>query len=172
VSVGALLADLVWPRPSSPAVAVATAVAGLGASLAHLGRPRYAYRAVIGIGHSWLSREVVAFSAFVALTALYALGRADHWSWTSLLGLGAASTGVAGLAASVMVYASTHRADWSIASVATRFSLTAAVGGVVAARWAASIGVINSGAVLLVLAVALVERTQFFAPASPTISSG
>ena len=30
----------------------------------HLGRPQYAYRAVIGLRHSWLSREIVAFGLF------------------------------------------------------------------------------------------------------------
>ena len=30
----------------------------------HLGRPLYAFRAVLGLRHSWLSREIVAFGAF------------------------------------------------------------------------------------------------------------
>ena len=36
----------------------------VGASVLHLGRPLYAYRALIGVRHSWLSREVLAFGLF------------------------------------------------------------------------------------------------------------
>ncbi len=44
----------------------------LVASLAHLGRPQYAWRAVLGLRHSWLSREIVAFGAFAPLGAWHA----------------------------------------------------------------------------------------------------
>ena len=44
---------------------------GLGASLLHLGRPLYAYRAVLGVRHSWLSREVVTLGLFAKLAAAY-----------------------------------------------------------------------------------------------------
>jgi len=33
----------------------------LGASVLHLGRPQYAFRAILGLTHSWLSREIVGF---------------------------------------------------------------------------------------------------------------
>ena len=36
-------------------------------STLHLGRPQFAYRAILGIRHSWLSREIVAFGAFIPL---------------------------------------------------------------------------------------------------------
>ena len=36
---------------------------GLGASLLHLGRPLFAYRAILGWRHSWLSREVARLRA-------------------------------------------------------------------------------------------------------------
>ena len=45
---------------------------GMGASLFHLGRPLYAFRAFIGIFTSWLSREIVCFGAFAGLASLYA----------------------------------------------------------------------------------------------------
>ena len=38
----------------------------LGVSVLHLGRPQHAYRAVIGLRHSWLSREILAFGLFAA----------------------------------------------------------------------------------------------------------
>lgn len=47
-------------RKVAVGVFVVNAVGSL-LSLLHLGTPTGAYRAVLGIGHSWLSREVVAF---------------------------------------------------------------------------------------------------------------
>ena len=63
---------------------------GTGASVLHLGRPLYAYRAIIGLRHSWLSREVLAFGFFAAARdCLRGAGRA-------LSGLGARFGGVTG----------------------------------------------------------------------------
>ena len=44
----------------------------LAAATLHLGRPLLAYRAVLGLRHSWLSREIVAFGVFAKLAAIYA----------------------------------------------------------------------------------------------------
>ena len=44
---------------------------GLAAATLHLGRPLYAYRAVLGFRHSWLSREVIAFSLFAGGSAAF-----------------------------------------------------------------------------------------------------
>ncbi len=44
----------------------------LAAATLHLGRPLLAYRAVLGLRHSWLSREIVAFGVFATLAAVYA----------------------------------------------------------------------------------------------------
>ena len=44
----------------------------LAASTMHLGRPQYAFRAIIGLRHSWLSREIVAFGAFAGAASLFA----------------------------------------------------------------------------------------------------
>ena len=51
--------------------ASASGWAGLAASVLHLGRPLYAYRALIGLRHSWLSREVLAFGLFATLATVY-----------------------------------------------------------------------------------------------------
>jgi len=58
-----------------PAIfATAAALAG-GLSLAHLGRPARAWRAVLNVRGSWLSREVIGFGAFaVAGTAALVAG--------------------------------------------------------------------------------------------------
>src|SRR4030095_9552447 len=61
------------------AFAFAAAAVALGASVCHLGRPHLAFRAVLGLGHSWLSREAIGFAAYTKLCALYALARAVDW---------------------------------------------------------------------------------------------
>jgi DMSO reductase anchor subunit len=52
--------------------ALLTACIALSASVLHLGRPQFAWKAVIGLRHSWLSREIVAFGVFALLASLYA----------------------------------------------------------------------------------------------------
>ncbi len=78
LSVGAFAADLalralagegvaVTLRPANALVALGLGLVALAASILHLGRPLQAWRAVIGLRHSWLSREIVAFGAFAGL---------------------------------------------------------------------------------------------------------
>lgn len=57
----------------SPALLPFLAVAALAFALstAHLGRPLRAWRAILGVGTSWLSREVLAAGAFVLLALPY-----------------------------------------------------------------------------------------------------
>ncbi len=52
------------------AAALALIAAGLAASFFHLGRKDRAHRAVLGLAHSWLSREVVSAAVFGQTTAL------------------------------------------------------------------------------------------------------
>jgi Fe-S-cluster-containing dehydrogenase component/DMSO reductase anchor subunit len=119
----------------------------LGASLFHLGRPRYAYRAVLGLRHSWLSREIIAFGAFAGaatafagllLAAQVALNgsrlAATCAALTPWLGWSVAATGGLGVFCSVMIYVFTRRECWSFTRVAVRFTLTSALLGV-AAVW-------------------------------------
>src|SRR5207248_236046 len=86
MSVGALAADqaLTWlggsqgTSPLAAANAVRSLAAfflgllGLGAAVMHLGRPQYAFRSIIGLRTSWLSREILAFGVFALLATLYA----------------------------------------------------------------------------------------------------
>ena len=60
-------------RPVQTLSALAFGLLALAASTLHLGRPQFAYRAVIGLKHSWLSREIVAFGAFAGAALLYAV---------------------------------------------------------------------------------------------------
>src|SRR5689334_8509420 len=51
-------------------IAFALSALGLGASFLHLGHPERAWRAAAMWRTSWLSREVIALPAFMALVAL------------------------------------------------------------------------------------------------------
>jgi len=122
IAVGAFLAG-------GARLAVPTGVLALAASVLHLGRPRYAYRAVIGLRHSWLSREVVAFGTFTALAVLDAV-------WPSPAAFAAAAAaGVAGVWCSAMIYVVTGRRAWPRRRVALSFLRTTAVGALAAVGW-------------------------------------
>ncbi|HET6810225.1 MAG TPA: DmsC/YnfH family molybdoenzyme membrane anchor subunit [Acidimicrobiales bacterium] len=130
------------PAPAVDAgLAVASGALALAASVFHLGRPRYAHRAVIGLRHSWLSREIVAFGGFTGLAVLYAAVVASRLrlpaGWTETLGWLAASSGATAVACSVMIYATTRRASWRVGTVASRFGLSGVVCGSAALAWAA-----------------------------------
>lgn len=139
LSVGAFAVGLVveaWLDPSSLAVfrplqsvvALGLGLLALGASTLHLGRPQYAFRAVLGLRHSWLSREILAFGLFAAMAAAYA---ALTWqsglpgAVISLAGQAVVATGMIGLFCSAMIYVFTQREFWSFSQTATRFTLTA-----------------------------------------------
>ena len=180
LSVGAFVLDLVRALLTDRAsvasfdavVAVAVGTLALGASVFHLGRPRYAYRAVIGLRHSWLSREVVAFGAFTGLAALYAgvLALRLPFGGTAL-GVAAAAAGLAGVACSVMVYAVTRRPSWRLPSVAVRFGLTTAAGGVATVLWASTVSGRDTSRTLPVLLVALMAmKLAFDAPLGRAIA--
>jgi sulfite dehydrogenase (quinone) subunit SoeC len=77
-------------------VAVVLAALGLLASFFHLGRPERAWRSAAMWRTSWLSREVIALPAFMALAAAYAA--AMHWGSGAAIAIGA----VACVAAAVL----------------------------------------------------------------------
>jgi Fe-S-cluster-containing dehydrogenase component/DMSO reductase anchor subunit len=114
--------------------ALGLGVLGLVGSLFHLGRPWYAYRAIIGLRTSWLSREILCFGAFAKLAFVYAAQPwlpfvADSKVVSDMLGWLVVASGVAGLWCSVMVYDSTRRPYWHWTKTGVRFLLTAAVLG-------------------------------------------
>jgi DMSO reductase anchor subunit len=94
---------------------------GLAASLFHLGRPIYAYRALVGLRHSWLSREVLAFGLFAALATLYAGPAALGLSKAAMSLLPVVGAGVTGIICSVMVYHAVRRPFWSARYTAVKF---------------------------------------------------
>ncbi len=118
-------------RTANAVVALAVSVVALAASVLHLGRPERAWRAVLGIRRSWLSREIVAFGAFATLAAASAgsvLAGAGP-PLENVLGALAALAGVAGVACSVLVYAVTARAWWAVTTTGVKFTLTALASG-------------------------------------------
>jgi Fe-S-cluster-containing dehydrogenase component/DMSO reductase anchor subunit len=164
LSVGAFVVDLVLrlltdrgtgALPAFDAVVAAAAgVLALGASVLHLGRPQYGYRAVIGLRHSWLSREVVAFGAFTALAVPYAM---VLWLWRAsprspvpdALGAAVALLGITGIACSVLIYTTTHRSSWRPLCVATKFAGSAAICGLATVLWASNVSALLRGAPLV-----------------------
>lgn len=124
----------------------ALALVALGASLFHLGRPWLAWRAVLGLKSSWMSREVLALGLFAKLAIAYAVLTAlPSPAAATLLGelayrdallaaapvvqLSAAVIGLFGVFCSVMVYVATKRAPWSGARTGTKFLGTTSILG-------------------------------------------
>ncbi len=83
--------------PSRVPWALPAALAGaMGLSLAHLGRPERAWRAVLNLRTSWVSREIALTGLFLALCGAWNLGLAPAWA--------AAAAGFAALFAVDRVY--------------------------------------------------------------------
>jgi DMSO reductase anchor subunit/ferredoxin len=129
---------------AGPAVlAFATAMVAMGAAVLHLGRPLMAWRAVLGVRHSWLSREILAFGAYAGLAgaaAACALGALPR-SWEGGLGVATVAAGALGLWSSACLYSVTGHPLWRIDRVAARFGATALVGGSAAVAAVASTAV-------------------------------
>ncbi|MEX2394973.1 MAG: DmsC/YnfH family molybdoenzyme membrane anchor subunit [Actinomycetota bacterium] len=153
LSVGAFLAEFVL-RSVAPAgdvsglrsfnapVALALGLLALGASVLHLGRPLYAFRAALGVAHSWLSREIIAFGAFSALASAYAVTSLTSWpsGGANVLRPFVALSGTLGVGCSVMVYAVTRRTWWRPLTTGTKFVGTSAVCGSATVLVTASVG--------------------------------
>jgi Fe-S-cluster-containing dehydrogenase component/DMSO reductase anchor subunit len=119
-----------WTSPGPAGMlAMIVAIVALGASTAHLGRPHLAFRAVLGLRTSWLSREIVAFGAFVALVAAHVAALRWVPAWDGATGTAAAVVGVAALHSSVMVYVATRRECWRAGLTGPSFVATAIVCG-------------------------------------------
>ena len=92
------------------------------ASVAHLGRPLLAWRAVLGWRHSWLSREVLAIGAFTSLAAAGAVLGTPLPLRVALVALGLVVVGC-----SAAVYGVTGRRWWRLPRLLALFGSTAAV---------------------------------------------
>jgi formate dehydrogenase iron-sulfur subunit len=110
----------------------------LNAATLHLGRPAYAYRALRMWRRSWLSREVLLFALFSAVSGAYA-----GMLWFGIAGgavVGAVTVllGIAGVTASACIYRVPSRPAWNTHFTLLQFNLTA---GILGPLFAAAIGV-------------------------------
>ena len=157
LSVGGFLVELAtrlaglglgwWSRrPCTSVLCLGLGYTGVAASLLHLGRPLFAYRAILGLRHSWLSREVLAFGIFAKAATLFVAVEVLAPGWvagrpglrTGLLATVAAS-GICGVWCSVMVYHVVRRPFWRASSSGVKFAGTTLVLGLATAM--ASLGV-------------------------------
>ena len=159
--VGSLLVQTVY--------ACAIAILALGASVFHLGRPWLAYRAVLGLRTSWLSREALVFGLFAQLAIGYGAliaapllpafpGQAFVVSLAPAMRLGAVVSGLLGVFCSVMVYVVTRREQWSFAQTGLKFFSTTLLLGcasvLTVSTWGASADVAGRPSLLQFVIVA------------------
>ncbi|MGI9275838.1 MAG: dimethyl sulfoxide reductase anchor subunit family protein [Endozoicomonas sp.] len=101
-------------------------------SLGHMGNPANAIYALRGLGHSWLSREVLAFLVLNSFMSLWML---SHFveikqSIQQLLGAATAITGFIAILVSAQIYYQlTHHTEWNTALTHFAFVSTALVLG-------------------------------------------
>ncbi|UCF20272.1 MAG: 4Fe-4S dicluster domain-containing protein [Gemmatimonadota bacterium] len=100
VLVATVTANLKGALAVPPLVFLGAAALKLGLASAHLGRLSRAYRAVLNLRRSWLSREVVAVSSFVGLSCAYLWLAPD----SRIVGASAVLAGVAALWCADQVY--------------------------------------------------------------------
>ncbi len=113
-------------------------------SIFHLGRPQFAFRAVLGFRKSWLSREIVLFGLFGCASLAAALGAVlanrAHTLDQIPTGLVAATTGMAmrltlifsslmAVYSSAMVYRDTPRLYWATRLTSAKFFLSGTITG-------------------------------------------
>ncbi|MEO1337727.1 MAG: DmsC/YnfH family molybdoenzyme membrane anchor subunit, partial [Myxococcota bacterium] len=130
LSVGAFITHA-WSTPnfgneSTPAVALLFAVVALLSSVGHLGRPQYAFRALIGLAHSWLSREILALGVFFGVASVYVLlvFIGDDSIILDTARYGVTGVGLAAVLTSAMIYIRTGRPGWASLLTAAKFLLT------------------------------------------------
>ncbi|MGF1450977.1 MAG: DmsC/YnfH family molybdoenzyme membrane anchor subunit [Opitutales bacterium] len=132
-------------------------MAGLGASVLHLGRPLGAWRAFLGLRKSWLSREIVVFGALPPLASAAILGpmiSLPPWI-NGGAHAGLVMVGLVGVFCSAMIYVDTQRNFWrpfrsfprffGTAMVAAAFTLAAGESSAITA----AIATLAFGALLL-----------------------
>jgi formate dehydrogenase iron-sulfur subunit len=115
-------------------IGFAAAVAGIVASVSHLGQPLKAWRCFLGWRKSWLSREILAFGLFAPAALAGALHIFPAWIPAAL--------GLASVFCSVMVYVDTRRPFWAIGQTPPKFFGTVVVLGTgIASVWDGSLAV-------------------------------
>ena len=85
----------------------------LSASTLHLGRPIHAYRAIRMWRRSWLSREVLLFSAFSGIAGAYAAVLWFGLPGGGYVGALTVAVGIAGVTSSACIYRVPSRPAWN-----------------------------------------------------------
>jgi formate dehydrogenase iron-sulfur subunit len=122
-------------RPVYATVGLILGLVGMNAAVFHLGRPLLAYRALLGLGTSWLSREILAFGMFGGLAMAQAaavwlaIGRPTWNPVADAFGVLTCAAGVVAVGCSVMIYGRTCRPFWSLHRTGTKFLLSCVVLG-------------------------------------------
>lgn len=149
------LADGVGVRLAMAAAALG--LSGIAVATLHLGRPQYAFRAFLGLRTSWLSRETVVFGVLAPLLVLHAvaLARGAPALLTTAALRAVIASGALAVACSVMVYADTRRAFWSLGRTgATFLTSTVSLGAAFSAAVVAQAGAGSSARALLTIVAA------------------
>ncbi|RYZ02522.1 MAG: molybdopterin oxidoreductase [Myxococcales bacterium] len=126
-------------------VALGLGLLAIGASTLHLGRPHLAFRALMGIRTSWLSREALGFALFAKLALVYAalqlsapllafiglppFSASRFEQLATSLGASVSVVGALAVGCSVMLYKVTQRQWWGGGRTTFKFFLTAGVLG-------------------------------------------
>jgi Fe-S-cluster-containing dehydrogenase component/DMSO reductase anchor subunit len=136
-------------------------IAGLTASIFHLGRPLGAWRVFLGLRRSWMSREIAAFALFTLSAAATLLSR------TSTLAMTTAIIGIVSVFCSAMIYVDTRRCSWAPSLTFPRFFGATFLLGSSAAAWILSFLTITDGAEIISIAhitawAAMAIRTLLF----------
>lgn len=130
----------------SALLATVSAMIGLAASGAHLGRPMYGFRVFLGLRTSWLSREAVLMPAFagplVGYAASYFIPILEPFQW--IMGAAAIGGGLVTIFCSAMIYIVTRRPFWQASITFAKFGTTIAILGLAAINL--DLLVSNSGA--------------------------
>jgi sulfite dehydrogenase (quinone) subunit SoeC len=111
-------------------IAVVLAALGLLASFFHLGRPERAWRSAAMWRTSWLSREVIALPAFMALAALYAAAMQRGSGAAVAIGALACAAAAALFVCTAMIYACIRfLQEWASGFTLANFALMGCASG-------------------------------------------
>lgn len=144
-------------QPFHSVVALCLGLLALSVSVLHIGRPQYAYRALLGLRTSWLSREILGFNIFAGLATVYAalfwLGPIESFIGMDLplflkstglregIGIGVAVSGILGIICSIMIYDDCKKELWRGSITGLKFFGTALCLGLTTILLAALAGV-------------------------------
>jgi formate dehydrogenase iron-sulfur subunit len=165
VAVGTAWAALVLRRSGGPpagfallpAVSWGCGLAGLGASVFHLGQPLRAWRIFLGWRKSWLSREAMVFGVWMGVATAALVLPAALWA--------SAIVGTLGLGCSALIYADTRREFWRPSQSFGRFLGTALL---------VSLALVQpkAAAIVLLVKLALEARTFYDGSVSARLQRG